>query len=104
MVAVISEIISIKGIVIANSLNMIDTNPLVSKRGKNIATVVIVDAKIACPTSCAPKIDASLLLSPASLCLNIFSKTTTALSTTIPTAIAIAERETILRVPPERYR
>ena len=66
--------------------------PTTNTIGKNTTTVVSVDAIMAFATSLAPVIDASFSSFPSSLCLDMFSSTTIALSTSMPTPSASPPR------------
>ncbi len=65
--------------------------------GKNTATVVEAEAINAPHTSLAPLYAASATLSPFFLCLSIFSNTTIAASTSIPTANEIPASEIVFK-------
>ena len=90
--------------VIAKSLNIVPTTPSTNTIGINTATVVKVDAVIAIPTSEAPSIAASSLEYPSEFKRNIFSSTTIALSTSIPTARANPPSVSIFKVIPLKYK
>ena len=81
---------------------MIPVTPWTKIRGRKTTTVVSVEAITACPTSSAPNIEASRRPVPRDICEMMFSSTTTALSTTMPMAIASAERLMMLIVQPIR--
>jgi len=87
----------------ASCLKNIEAKPLTSKRGKNTATVVSVEAVIAAPTSDAPVLAASAAAILFSRCLKIASNTTIAESTTIPIATVKPPRVRILRLILKRY-
>ena len=70
--------------------------------GMNTASVVMVEAVTAIPTSEAPSTEAFLGEDPSSvLCLKMFSSTTMELSTSIPMERARPARETMLRFTPK---
>ena len=69
----------------ASCLKSWPATPTTNIMGKNTTTVVRVDAVMALETSVAPATAASFSLVPSSLCREIFSRTTMALSTSIPT-------------------
>ena len=83
-----------------NCLNMIPASPFKKINGTKTTIVVSVDALIAVPTSSLPNIAASRGAIPASTFVVMFSSTTTALSTTIPIAIAKLASEMMLIVQP----
>ena len=72
--------------------SMMPVTPFTNTRGTNTTIVVRVEARIAVPTSSAPFREASSRDAPRDACERMFSSTTTALSTTMPTARASAER------------
>ncbi len=65
--------------------------------------VVAVEAARDRPTSEAANIEASRTLTPRLTWVVMFSKTTMALSTTMPIAIASADRLMMLMVQPMKY-
>ncbi len=71
----------------ASCPKMIPAIPLTKSSGAKTATVVKVDAVTALATSDAPATEAFLESAPSSTCLTTFSRTTMALSTTIPAAM-----------------
>ena len=75
------------------SLNNCPASKFIIKIGTNTKTVVNADTITADQTCLAPKYAASFAFLPFSLCLYIFSRTTIAASTTIPTANAIPAKE-----------
>ena len=81
---------------------MMPVTPSTKTSGTNTTIVVRVEARIAVPTSSAPNIAASRRPVPRETCEMTFSSTTTALSTTMPTASASAERLIRLIVQPLR--
>ena len=93
-----SEAVKDKVTVKAKSLNTVPIIPSINTIGINTAIVVKVDAVIAMPTSDAPFIAASCLEYPSVLKRYIFSNTTIALSTNIPTANANPPRVIMFNV------
>ena len=79
-------------------LKNIPTIPVTNITGANITTVVKDEDVIADLTSIVAKTAASAGFSPLSICFIIFSRTTIALSTTIPILIAKAINVIIFRV------
>ena len=76
--------------------------PVTNTSGTNTAIVVPVEASTAVPTSSAPVRAASRSGVPREACERMFSSTTTALSTTMPTATASADMLIRLIVHPLR--
>ena len=72
--------------------------------GRNTQSIVRVEAMTEIPTSDVACTAASLGFSPLSKCVDIFSKTTMASSTTIPIAIDNADIEMIFNVFPVANR
>ena len=72
--------------------------PGTNRIGINTTSVVSVDMTTGTATSWAPNTDASSRLCPSSLNRKIFSSTTTASSTTIPTARVSPDREMMFRL------
>ena len=104
VIATISDNDSANIRVLANAPNIILVNPSVNIIGRNIATVVSVDATMALVTVFVPSIAASSRSKFGFfLYLKIFSITTVALSTTIPTAITSELSVTIFKVSPVKY-
>src|SRR6056297_3882500 len=93
-----TDTISAKEIVSARSLNNKPAMPGTNRTGKNTTSVVSVLTTTGVATSCAPFTDEVRPSSPSSLNLKIFSRTTTALSTTSPTARVSPDREIMLRL------
>ena len=84
----------------AISLNNCPASSCKNTIGKNTAIVVRAEAINAPQTSLAPTYAASEILIPSFLCLSIFSKTTIAESTSIPTAKEIPAREIVFKLLP----
>ena len=85
-------------------MNRIPASPCRKISGTNTTIVVSVDALTAVPTSSLPNIAASRGAVPRSTFVAMFSSTTTALSTTIPIAIARLAIEMMLIVQPIVHR
>ena len=85
-------------------LNMIPAIPLMIVRGMNTASIVNVDAITEIPTSWVACTAASLGFAPFSRCVEIFSNTTMASSTTIPIAMDRADIDTMFNVFPVAQR
>jgi len=83
---------------------MMPASPFRKISGTNTTIVVSVEALTAVPTSSAPNIAASRGAVPRSTLVEMFSSTTTALSTTIPIAIARLAIEMMLIVHPIVHR
>ncbi len=83
---------------------MIPASPFRKISGTNTTIVVSVEALTAIPTSSLPNIAASRGATPCSTFVAMFSSTTTALSTTIPIAIARLAIEMMLMVHPIVHR
>ena len=98
--AVNSDAIMVTEVRIASCLNITPTIPPIKIIGIKTMSVVSVDAVIACPISLVPTTAASIGFNPFSICCVIFSRTTIALSTTIPMAIISDIRLKILIVQP----
>ena len=77
--------------------------PLIKAVGKNTAIRVNVVAITASPISSAASIAASYGVLPILRCRMIFSISTIASSTRIPTTSDIASKVTVLRVKPKKY-
>ena len=84
----------------AISLNNCAISESKNNKGRNTATVVIVEAAIAPHTSRVPSMDAAMGDFPRCKCEKIFSRTTIELSTSIPTAKLIPARDTTLILRP----
>ena len=78
-------------------------NPVISRKGKNAANVVSVEAAMAELTSLVPLDEASTASLLSLWWREIFSNTTIALSTNIPTPKASPPSDMILRVNRPRY-
>ena len=89
VIATTSENSSEKLTVSAWSRNSWPAMPVMNTIGKNTATDVSVAAVIAVPTSLVPSVAASRRERPSSRWRTTFSSTTTALSTSMPTASAM---------------
>ena len=87
----------------ASSLKSWPAMPITNIIGRNMATVVSVDANIGPPTSPVALLAAFFASLPSWRCLNIFSITTTALSTSMPTPSASPPSDIILRLNPLKY-
>ena len=96
--AINEETVSEKEIVSAKSLNKNPAIPGTNRMGKNTTSVVKVETTTGTATSLAPKIEAVFRSEPSSRNRNMFSNTTTASSTTIPTARVKPDKEMILRL------
>ena len=86
--ATMSETASAKQIVIAMSLNMTPAMPGTKRIGTKTEIVVSVEAVTATDTVRAPSMDALHASMPSSRSRKMFSRTTMALSTSMPTASA----------------
>jgi hypothetical protein len=96
VMATTSENTSAKLTVSAWSRNSWPAMPVMNTIGKNTATEVSVAAVIAVPTSLVPRRAASTRDLPASRWRTMFSSTTTALSTSMPTASAMPPSDMML--------
>ena len=83
--------------------NMMPVAPCTKTSGRKTQMVVAVEATRERPTSEAAKREASRTRTPRPMKLVMFSKTTMALSTTMPMAMASAERLIMLMVQPMKY-
>ena len=92
------ETVREKDMVRAKSLNKNPAIPGTKRIGKNTTKVVKVETTTGTATSRAPMIDAVLRSAPSSLKRKIFSSTTTASSTTIPTARVRPDKDMIFRL------
>ena len=101
VIAMSTEMINAKEIVRARSRKRMPAIPGTKRIGRKTTRVVRVDTTIGVETSCAPLMDDALPSSPSSLKRKIFSRTTTALSTTIPTARVSPDKEIIFRLTSE---
>ncbi len=95
----INEKVTVK----ASSLNNCPAIPTTKTMGRNTAIVVSVEATIALDTSSAPSPAASSADFPSSLCLKMFSITTIALSTSIPTPSANPPSDIMFIDSPPKY-
>ena len=84
--------------------NMMPAMPLIIVSGRNTQSIVSVEAMTEMPTSPVPCTAASLGFSPRAMCVETFSSTTMASSTTMPMAMASADIEMMFRVLPVAYR
>ena len=82
----------------ANCEKTMPTMPPINNKGKKTQIVVSVEAEIALAISPLAKTAACFGREPSSICRLIFSKTTVALSTTIPEATTNAIKEKIFMV------
>ncbi len=87
-------------IMTGNTFMNIPISPLSMRSGRKANTVVKVAVSTAGNISKEPSIAASLGDLPISICLKIFSATTMASSTSIPSAINAPKRVSILRLYP----
>jgi len=101
VIATTSESVTEVAIASEMSLKSCPASSRIVSTGMKTATVVSVDARIATQTSFAPQYDAALMLSPSARRRYVFSSTTMALSTTMPTAKASPASETTLSVRPK---
>ena len=85
-------------------LNMMPAMPVIMVRGRNTQSMVKVDAITEMATSEVAWTAASLGFSPRSKCVETFSSTTIASSTTIPMAIDNADIEMMFSVLPVAKR
>ena len=85
-------------------LNMRPAIPLIIVRGRNTASIVKVEAITEIPTSCVACTAASFGLAPLSRCVEMFSNTTMASSTTIPMAMESEDMDTMFNVLPVAQR
>ena len=93
-----TETINANEIVSARSRNRSPAIPGTNRIGKNTTSVVRVLIITGADTSCAPFIDESRPDSPSSRNRKMFSSTTTALSTTSPTASVSPDSEIIFKL------
>ncbi len=77
--------------------------PVMNTIGKNTATEVSVEAVTAIATSPVPRRAASRRSTPCSCLRTMLSSTTTALSTSMPTASAMPPRDMMLSVTSNAY-
>ena len=96
VIATASENRSEKLTVSAWSRNSWPAMPVMNTIGKNTATDVSVAAVMAVPTSLVPRVAASTRERPSSRWRTMFSSTTTALSTSMPTASAMPPSDMML--------
>ncbi len=82
----------------ASCPNRMLTRPFTKMMGRKMPMVVSVDAMTATPTSAVPRLLASFGSIPRSRWRVMFSSETMELSTTMPTARAMAMSETAFRV------
>ena len=87
-----------------NCLNMRPAIPLIIVNGRNPASMVNVEAITEIPTSWVACTAASFGFAPLSRCVEMFSSTTMASSTTIPIAIESDDIETMFNVFPVAQR
>src|SRR5690606_35892837 len=86
-----------------NCLIMFDTRSFPIEIGKNTTTITKVIAMTVNPISAAPSYAARTLFLPISMCLWMFSRTTMASSTNIPTTRERATKLIRFRVYPIKY-
>src|SRR5690606_33079199 len=89
--------------VIQNSLNMFETSPLVNEMGRNTTMITRVMEVTVVPISDTPSSAARTLFLPIFICRYIFSSTTIASSTKMPTTSDSASSDIRLSVKPRAY-
>ena len=103
-IAVIVEVVTVIVTIHPSCLNSTPVNPGTKVNGKNTATITRVVTITASHTSFVAYMAASLGLLPRSICLDMFSNTTIASSTTIPIAMVRDAREITLMEFPVKNR
>ena len=98
--AAVVEMIMMMLTIQPSCLNMIPAIPETMVRGRNTQSIVNVEAITEIPTSEVPWTAASVGFSPRSKCVETFSSTTMASSTTIPIAMDKADIDMMFNVLP----